>query len=1241
MYLFFQPGLQPWDTGRLTRKSSRCVRGTKRPQPASTPSRHRLGSLLTIAVAASSWFAQASLGQTSTTRIAVGPGIGQVTQAAPTSPDSLKGGATLDVTPLGIFGPGVIATDPQGNVYVAVRDGVFRIDPWGTRSRVAGIERNWRFSGDGGPAIQAGLNPLGVTVDSAGNLYLADTGNNRIRRVAVASGIITTVAGDGVRGFSGDGGPATSAHLDGPTGVTLDTAGDLYIADGTGDGRMRIRKVAAATEVISTVAGNGSQGYSGDGGPATLAQLSTLGGLAADPSGNLFIADNFNHRIRMVSAATGIITTVAGTGGVGHFGGGGVAADAELNNPLSVAVDPAGSLYIADSGNYRVRRVTLATGAIATAGDGAVVFPDTQHGFPCALSVDGAGNLYIADSGISRIRRVPADLARQSAGEADPSANPDARSFATTGGFKINVTYDPSVPAAAQAAFNAVVSTYESIYTTNITVNINVAFGSTGLGESATQEQLFSYTTWRAAMIANAVANPGNTYAAAAAATLPATDPIGDDVVFVVIANARALGLSANAAVDSTLTFSNSVIFEYNGVPVSGAADFMDVAAHELDEGLCIDSALTGLADNAPLPPGGYRPEDYFRYSGPGTRSVTTNPNAVVYFSYDSGNTLLAQFNQDSGLDRNDWIYANFGCPAATPHVQDAIGCFGQAVAIGMAPETTVLSALGYDSNISPTITFAGPGNVTIGVAPFALNATASSGLPVTFTATTLVVCTVSGSTVTILAVGACLITASQPGNAPYSAPSVTRSFTVMQEAPPAAPALTAPANAATGVSLTPTLSWTASSSATSYDVYFGISPTPPLATSTTAASLGLGALTEGTTYYWQVAGRNAGGSTRSAIGSFTTQAFLAGPANFIVKFANSSTLMGSAIFELSGLVGISTAVPAISLDVRTGSLPQMGVAGVTDYLTFFASDIFGPAIYWDPAKDMRFGKGGAGLYNPYGFVEQMRIQSSTGNVGIGTMGPGFKLDAAGDVNFTGSLRYQASLVLQLPGDGSSNNLALGLGALANRTTGTNNIAIGRLAASFVSGGNSSNIHIGSLGLSSDRNTIRMGSPGTQSSSFVAGVRGVTTKNVGAIEVLIDSAGQLGTTSSSRRFKEDICDMGGASLDLLRLQPVTFRYKQPFADGLKPIQYGLIAEDVAKVFPDLAAHSADGQIETVKYQVLRPMLLNGLRLQQAEIRRLKEEVDQQQEDESLQERLTRMEAALASMSSPKKSSSVQ
>ena len=187
-------------------------------------------------------------------------------------------------------------------------------------------------------------------------------------------------------------------------------------------------------------------------------------------------------------------------------------------------------------------------------------------------------------------------------------------------------------------------------------------------------------------------------------------------------------------------------------------------------------------------------------------------------------------------------------------------------------------------------------------------------------------------------------------------------------------------------------------------------------------------------------------------------------------------------------------------------------------------------------------------------------------------------------------------------------NTALGSGALNLNTTGTNNIAIGSGAAIGVSPGNGNNIHIASQGFASDFGVIRIGSA-FQTSFFASAVRGVTTGKNDAVPVLIDSNGQLGTVSSSQRFKEDIQDMGDVSRALLRLHPVTFRYRKPFNDGSKPIQYGLIAEEVAEVFPDLVAGSADGRIETVKYQMLDALLLNEVQRQETEIRALKERIE--------------------------------
>ena len=235
------------------------------------------------------------------------------------------------------------------------------------------------FSGDNGPATSAALSqPAGVAVDAAGNLFIADYGNNRVRSVSPA-GTITTIAGNGTAGFSGDGGPATLAALDGPASVAVDGSGSVFIAD---YGNNRIRKVTVAG-AIGTVAGSGgvpsgpglSGGcFSGDGGPATLAVLNGPSDLAVDATGRLFIADSFNARVRMVDRA-GAITTVAGDGNWGFAGDSGPAMAAEFELPSGLALGPAGDIFIADLGNSRIRKLTAVTGPqIGMAGSTPSVF---------------------------------------------------------------------------------------------------------------------------------------------------------------------------------------------------------------------------------------------------------------------------------------------------------------------------------------------------------------------------------------------------------------------------------------------------------------------------------------------------------------------------------------------------------------------------------------------------------------------------------------------------------------------------------------------------------------------------------------------------------------------------------------------------------------------------------------------------------------------------------------------------
>jgi uncharacterized repeat protein (TIGR01451 family) len=295
-----------------------------------------------------------------------------------------------------------LAVDGTGNVYLADSCRIRQIAPNGTITTVAG-NGYCSYSGDGGPATSAGISPLGAAVDGAGNLYIADGNNYRIRKVTPA-GIISTLAGNGSLGFSGDGGAAGNAQLSFVQGIAIDSSGNLFLAD---TGNERIRKVALGT--ITTVAG----GAVGDGGPALFATLEGPEGLVRDGSGNLYIADAANHRVRKI-AIDGTISTVAGNGAGGLSGDNGPATSAQLYQPTAIALGN-NSLYIADTGNYRVRRVDFSNGNISTfagsnccgnLGDNGPATSATLQ--PVGLAVDSSGNVYIADQRNDRIRKVVA-----------------------------------------------------------------------------------------------------------------------------------------------------------------------------------------------------------------------------------------------------------------------------------------------------------------------------------------------------------------------------------------------------------------------------------------------------------------------------------------------------------------------------------------------------------------------------------------------------------------------------------------------------------------------------------------------------------------------------------------------------------------------------------------------------------------------------------------------------------------
>ncbi len=312
-------------------------------------------------------------------------------------------------TAASIFNPYGVAADNVGNVYVVDTKNhcIRKVNSAGIISTIAG-DGTAGFSGDGGPAIAAKLNlPTKIILDGAGNILFVDNSNFRIRKIST-SGIISTIVGTGVAGNSGDGGPATAAQINGSPGLAVDAAGNIYFSDVT---KNTIRKINTSG-IVSTIAGCGLSGYMGDGGPATAARFNEPFGIAVDGAGNIYVAEYSNNCIRKVSAG-GIVSTVTGALVTGYSGDGGPATSSKLNRPMSVVVDQNNEIYIGDHNNSVVRKIsntgiitTIAgTGVSGFSGDGGPATAAQLRG-PSDVCIDPTGSLLIADYVDSRIRKI-------------------------------------------------------------------------------------------------------------------------------------------------------------------------------------------------------------------------------------------------------------------------------------------------------------------------------------------------------------------------------------------------------------------------------------------------------------------------------------------------------------------------------------------------------------------------------------------------------------------------------------------------------------------------------------------------------------------------------------------------------------------------------------------------------------------------------------------------------------------
>jgi len=682
-----------------------------------------------------------------------------------------------------------VALDAAGNIYFSdlVNSRIRKVSTGGTITTVAGTGAGG-YSGDGGLATSAQLNtPQGVAVDAAGNLYIADLGNLRIREVS--GGVITTVAGGGPC-CSGDGGPATSAWLDYPQGITLDAAGNLYIAD---QYHYSIRKVSTS-QIISTVAGNGSEGFSGDGGPATSAQLAEPQDVAVDSAGNFYIADMADQRIRKVGT-DGTMSTVAGTGVQGYSGDGGAATAAQLSCPYGIAVDSAGNLYIADSCNNRIRQVSTAGTITTIAGNGNCCYSgdgglatSAQLNYPQAVAVDASGNLYIADTNDNRIRKVSTE------GIITTVAGNGSQGYSGDGG--------PAVSAQLRSPNSAAVDSAGNIYVADQGNNRVRRIDSSG--------------------IITTVAGNGQCC-------------FGGDGGPAVNANVGGLG---GVAVDAAGNIYLSV---------GSGATVRRVSTGGIIQTIGSDTAYGYSGDG-----------------GPATGAQLANPRGMAIDS--QGRIYVA--------DANENAVRLLQPVAALPAL--SITKTHTTVVQGQAGATYTIT-VSNGASAGPTI-----GTVTVtDTPPSVLTLVSMSGTGWTCSSGS---CSRSDALSPGSSYPAITATVNVAASTPYqvtnqasvsggaSAPaSVSDVATAV--GPPTVPVLIYPENGATGASVTPGLSWSDATGATSYDVYLGTSSTPPFALNTTATLYQPATLAANTVYYWYVVAKDAAGGSNSATWSFTTGA--------------------------------------------------------------------------------------------------------------------------------------------------------------------------------------------------------------------------------------------------------------------------------------------------------------------------------------------------------------------------------
>ena len=657
--------------------------------------------------------------------------------------------------------PSAIAYDASGNLYIADSRNhlVRKISTTNVVTTIAG-NGTQSYSGDNSPATSATLDtPTGLAFDSTGNLYIADSHNNVIRKITTATGIITRVAGNGAASFSGDNATATAATLFTPQAIALDSANILYIAD---TGNHRIRKVSSG--IITTIAGTGKQNYSGDAGPATSATLDTPTALVFDASNNLYIADSHNHAVRKISGTT--ITTIAGNGTPSFSGDYNPPTSATLYNPTGIGLDPAGNLYIADTGNNRIRLIingiigtAIGTGIQNYSGDSGSAQSATIDS-PRAVLADANSNLTLADTSNNAIRAtIIPTLAYGS--QALTAASGTQTLAVGNSGISTLVISSLSVPT-GYSVTGGNCGAVPFFVTPSTSCSIILSFSPSAAG---TYNGIFTVTPSNS--IPQSVLVTGTVPQSTPTVTITgaASDTYGTGTLTVTVASGATNGTGNVTLKYGTTTIatqslsSGATTFAVSAVP-AGSNSLTAAYAGDTNLTTATSSAFPLTINKAPL-----------SLAAQNQSRAYDTPNSNLLY------TLTGFANSETQAT------ATTGAPALTTTATrtSSAGTYAITASLGTltAPNYTITptnATLTITGGAPQIITFAKLANFSTGLT-IQLSARSSSGLRVTYTATGPA--TVSGSALTITGTGAITVTAAQSGNTSYApAPTVPRTFT-------------------------------------------------------------------------------------------------------------------------------------------------------------------------------------------------------------------------------------------------------------------------------------------------------------------------------------------------------------------------------------------------------------------------------------------------------------------------------